>query len=322
MGWKGTMRSIRAEARRAEKRQIQYEKMQMVDRAREAVDLQEQYLDGIQSIHKKFSQTINWKGFIETPEPDSPTRKYFNEEEAKVKWESYSPSFFIKILKLGEWRKERLRIKIEKARSEDELVFEKLMAQYKSDYDKWNNEKKLAERVCSGDLTAYEEVMREQSIITGGSLKCSSYTLKFEGEVLIIEADVLTEDQVLPNKIYSLTKTGKVSEKNFSTTQYNQLYQDYVCSSALAVAKVFLNLFPLEKVVINSMSQVLNTATGTLERQTLLSVFIPKTTLTKINLQHVDPSDCMKNFVHNMSFKNNVGMSPVEQLMIKQGRAS
>jgi hypothetical protein len=59
---------------------------------------------------------------------------------------------------------------------------------------------------------------------------------------------------------------------------------------------------------------LLNPKTGHLEEQTLVSVLVVRETVEQLNIQNIDPSEAMKNFVHNMQFTRTKGFSPVENL--------
>ncbi|MFQ2321333.1 hypothetical protein [Aeromonas dhakensis] len=83
MGWKGTLRSINAAAKRADrhakrrqrellKNQIAYEKMQELEKAAYEVDVFENYIDVIQSIHKDCGDSVDWLKISTSQEPAKP----------------------------------------------------------------------------------------------------------------------------------------------------------------------------------------------------------------------------------------------------------
>ncbi len=59
---------------------------------------------------------------------------------------------------------------------------------------------------------------------------------------------------------------------------------------------------------------LLNPQTGNKEPRVILSVLIPRTTLGTLNLDSIDPVECMRNFVHEMTFSKLKGFTPVAQL--------
>lgn len=97
-------------------------------------------------------------------------------------------------------------------------------------------------------------------------------------------------------------------------TKFYELYQDYVCSGSLRVARELFALFPIEMIIVNAIGNLLNTKTGRMEDTPILSVGIQRETIQNLNLIAVDLSDSMKNFVHRMNFKKSKGFNPVEVL--------
>jgi hypothetical protein len=105
-----------------------------------------------------------------------------------------------------------------------------------------------------------------------------------------------------------------LSIKELPTGRRNEIYQDYVCSAVLRVGRELFALLPIEQVIVNANSDLLNSATGRIESQTILSVLLVRQTMAKINFDSIDPSDSMKNFKCSMNFKKGQGMYPVAPL--------
>lgn len=82
----------------------------------------------------------------------------------------------------------------------------------------------------------------------------------------------------------------------------------------LRVANETFALLPFETVIVTVVGDVLNTQTGHLEVNPLLSVVIPRSTLGKLDLDAIDPSDSMRNFVCRMDFKKNKGFMVVDRI--------
>ena len=82
----------------------------------------------------------------------------------------------------------------------------------------------------------------------------------------------------------------------------------------LRVANETFALLPLETVIVTAVGDVLNTQTGHLDVKPLLSVVIPRSTLRRLDLEAIDPSDSMRNFVCRMDFKKNKGFMVVENI--------
>jgi hypothetical protein len=125
-------------------------------------------------------------------------------------------------------------------------------------------------------------------------------------------------EEVLPKTGKRLLQSGRLSEKPLPKREYYELYQDHVCSAVLRVARDLLAILPIDAAVVTAKDTLLNTGTGHLEEQAILSAAIPRKTLERLNLQLLDPSDSMENFIHQMDFKKTKGLQPVEPLDPRQ----
>lgn len=86
----------------------------------------------------------------------------------------------------------------------------------------------------------------------------------------------------------------------------------------LRVGRELLSILPDDLVVVTAVDDAVNTATGHMDKFPIVSVAVSRKTLETLNMQSIDPSDAMKNFVHNMSFKKTSGFTPVEVLDVNQ----
>lgn len=82
----------------------------------------------------------------------------------------------------------------------------------------------------------------------------------------------------------------------------------------MRVASELFALLPNKMAIVTVVAPLLNTKAGHLEDNPILSVAIPKETLDGLNFEHLDPSDAMGNFVHNMKFLKTKGFTDVEKI--------
>lgn len=125
-------------------------------------------------------------------------------------------------------------------------------------------------------------------------------------------------NDIVPSEVKGLLKSGKLSVKKMPKGQFNEIYQDYVCSCALRVANELFSAIPDNMVVVTAVDELLNTKTGHLEKFPILSACISRNTLKSLNMDTIDPSDSMSNFIHNMSFKKTTGFGAVSR--VESGR--
>lgn len=123
-------------------------------------------------------------------------------------------------------------------------------------------------------------------------------------------------EEVIPNTTkVALRKGVEVKEEQMPPSRFNEIYQDYVCSCILRIAKEVFQLLPvIDNVQINAKGSIMNTSTGNYEEKTIVSVKINRPKLAVLNFDLLDPSDSMSNFEHRMDFKKTEGFKPVEDL--------
>lgn len=143
----------------------------------------------------------------------------------------------------------------------------------------------------------------------------SDISFDVKSEKVSVDFYVHSED-VIPNTTKKLLRKGiEVKEDQLPPSRFNEIYQDYVCSCILKIAKETFQLLPTVNVVqVNAKGSLMNSATGNFEEQTIVSVNINRPKLDELNFDLLDPSDSMSNFEHKMDFKKNEGFKPVEDL--------
>src|SRR5690606_36573018 len=100
-----------------------------------------------------------------------------------------------------------------------------------------------------------------------------------------------------------LTSTGKLSRKNMAKGNFYELYQDHICSVVLRISREVFAYLPVDFAIINAKAEMVDLQSGHLEKKIILSVKIMPETIQRLNLDMIDPSDSMRNFVHNMNLK-------------------
>ncbi len=323
MGWKGAVRSIGAAVRATErdakrrqreldKQQKQYEKMQALEQAAYAVEVYENDIEVIQSIHKECSNPIDWEIVAKSQEPKKPSNLKNNEKVARSKMDNYKPGFIDKIFK----REEKKRISHSEntvsAIEEDKAEYKKNIRSWEKNISDWKESVLLAQLLLNGDEDAKIRAIEELDPFSEISNLGSNLTISVN-ESSLIEATIhIHGNDIVPSEVKSLLKSGKLSVKNMPNGKFNEIYQDYVCSCVLRVANELFSAIPDNMVIVTAVDELLSTKTGHLEKSPILSVCVSRSTLESFNMNNIDPSDSMSNFIHNMSFKKTKGFEPVE----------
>jgi len=325
MSWKGTVRSLQVSARRAErnahrrqreleKRQKEYAKMEALEQAAYEVEVYENHIDILLSIHKECAEPVKWKKILSKPEPKQPQKHGSLEQAATHASVAYRPNFWARLFKLEARQRDALIAKIDAAKIEDDRQYKAQLGEWNAAHAEWAEERDIALRILDGDRQAKLDAIEAfESFEEISHLGSSIEMLVHESGVL--EAKVAIHgSHVIPTEIKSLLKSGKLSTKAMPTGRFNEIHQDYVCSCALRVGRELMAILPDDLVIVTAMDNVLNSSTGHMEDQPILSVAFSRATVDGLNLEAIDPSDAMKNFVHSMSFKKGAGFSAVTAL--------
>ncbi|HEX6431704.1 MAG TPA: hypothetical protein VF008_28635 [Niastella sp.] len=324
MGWRGNLRTLAAYSRQREREAHrrtslaakQYKamlKQEEFENGQRAVQEYNDYLELISSTHKETSETLNWQDVLNEPEPVAPVLTDEHQRVAQKNLANYKPSFFDNLFGSSPKKIKKLQTLVAVAKDNDKKVYEKELEQYNADYPEWAIYQKFAKGVLSSNTETYKKIIEKVNPFSDIKELGSGLNIDFEKNYSIVTllANGIT---VIPDFTLTQTAAGKVSKKKMPVIKFNELYQDYICSCALRVAREIFSFIPIELVIINITSELVNSSTGHLEQQTILSVAMPKTTLDKLNFGTIDPSDSMKNFKHNMKFSKTAGFSVVPNI--------
>lgn len=287
------------------RQQKEIAKQQELERARYEVEVFENKIDLIHSIHKECDDQFNWFEISRLTHPHHKRQPGDHELDAQAKLDAFKPSMIQKMLKTVDKEEEKLRQEVIAAREKDEVESKELI-----------RTTRLANRVLQQDTDAYLQVIEELSPLDDLLEFGSGFEFIIEDpKTLEVEFNVHSKD-VVPTQQKSLTSTGKLSVKEMPKTKYYDILQDYVCSCAIRIARDMFAILPFEMVVVHAMDEVLNTSTGRTEILPILSVKFDKATLNSLNFEAIDCSDSMANFEHNTKFKKTQGFAPVEKVQL------
>ncbi len=325
MGWKGTVRSInssiKASQREAARRDREYEKQRKIDQknkqlfqTRKEYDEYALYCQLIVSLHHECSDPIDWESVSQMKEPKKPRPLKKHENEARNQLDNYKPGLIDKIFKREPKKIQSLKLNVNTAVQKDDQVYTENIDKWNAKKGEWLKETGLANQLLNNDPESKIKVIEHYNPFSKISQIGSEIKFSIEEGSILTGTINVHGNEIIPDKIKSVLQSGKLSTKKMPKGQYNELYQDHVCSVVLRIANEIFSLLPDDLVIINAVDEMLNPKTGHHEEAHILSVALSRSTLSELNLKKLDPSDSMRNFVHHMSFKKLKGFEAIEPI--------
>ncbi|MCM3567774.1 DUF4236 domain-containing protein [Neobacillus mesonae] len=282
------------------KQQREWQKLQEAEQARLQVELYKNRLEQIRSIHHESDDPINWQEVYHRDPPFRPGEDGPSTIAARQQLEAYQPGVMDKLFNRDDQKRQKLYEEIEKAREQDTSLLKGFSHMHE-----------IAGRMLNRDIDTYLEVIEEFNPLDDLVDFGSSFEFGTDNPNEMHVSFEVNAKSVVPEKSLSLTKTGKLSEKALTKTAYYDIYQDYVCSAALRIARDMLALLPINYVFVSAYEDRLNQATGHRETIAILSVKYDRITINRLNFENLDPSEALANFQHKMNFKKTQGFGGI-----------
>lgn len=304
-------------AREAAKRFKEQQKLQEIENVQQAVSDWESYVETIQSVHKNCTEPIDWRQIEETEKPFEPILETKNAAIAQNKLDSFKPSFFDKVFGSTQKKINQLSQQVIQAQQKDKKDFDIAYKNYLDELSNWNELQEISLGIKKKEPESYKNALLYFDPFSDIGELGTKISFIFEENHIDVDLHVNSLD-VIPDYELRQTSTGKLSKKNMPKTRYNELYQDHVCSASMRIAREVFAYLPVDYARINAITTIVNTKTGHLEQQPILSVIFPPQTIEGLNLETIDPSDSMQNFVHNMKFSKTNGFSIVDKVELEK----
>lgn len=327
MGWRGAVRSINAASRRAQRdaarrtreraRHIAaLEKEQAREEAANAVQDYEEYVASLVTLHRTCSPPANWSVRASKAAPPSPFPDKCIELTARQALTNYKPSWWAKLTGQAEKEKHRLEKAVDDAPAADQRAYEAAVAAYRQALEDHEDEVTFASKVIRHDEAAMLEAVKlfeplASIDLLGENLMVRSLNPKRIGVTLSLHGE-----EIIPKDRPKLLASGRASVKPMPKGDYHRLYQDHACSACLRVAREILALLPIDEVLVTAVDDLVDTTIGHLQQTPVLSFLAPRTTMLRMNFNTLDPSDAMKNFIHNMKFSPTAGLTAVQPVEV------
>lgn len=275
-----------------ERRAKEQAKLSQLEQARLEVETYESRVRLLLSIHKDHGEILDWSALANALPMIAPLKHPFHEHRASQQVLLFPPD-----------KKTDSTDFIEKARQKDEIDHLNSLQAYEQDIESWRKWKHLARRVLDGERAAYMEAVTALNPFADIGDLGSRLSFKVHDASLLICGLKVKGVDAIPEQVKALTAAGKVAVKQMPKARFHELYQDYICSCILRVARESFALLPIQTLLITATADAIDTQTGHIVERPVLSVAMPKSVVSQLDFERLDPSDSMANFVHRGDFK-------------------
>jgi len=257
------------------------------------------YINMLISVHLETENDVNWHRVAEEDITyllkEGPNVSSVLEEIA-----NYKPTFRDKLFNRTTAKKMIIEEKLPEAKQLDHEI-----------YQKKQRLKDAAPLILSGDSNAWIMALTEYAPFDDIESFGSQLNFKVINNELVVSLTVGNEE-VVPTDTLSLTSTNKLSRKKMGKTIYLALYQDYVCSCVIRIAREVLAILPIENVLIHVYDY--GQADLPPMKGCILSTRINRENLELLDFENIDCSDTIETFEHNMKYLKTKGFRLVEEL--------
>ncbi len=104
--------------------------------------------------------------------------------------------------------------------------------------------------------------------------------------------------QAIPAEVKTLTSSGRVSVKPMPKGRFHEIYQHYLCGCVLRVTREIFALLPVDGLLVTAAADSLDSCTGQMVEQPVLSVFMPRAVVARLDFERLNSADAMENFQH------------------------
>jgi hypothetical protein len=333
--------------RELEQQQKLYAKMSELQQAEFEVKEYQNYIDRLISIHKDCAEPFDWIELEKTLPPSQPVfgeepklkeieQIHKEEEFYRELLNNYKPTFLGKLFGVDKRKVRKWELALENGRSEDEKNTlsaqeqankdyasamksyksrcEELKKKYEEEYAEYAGLINLAKKINNGDLSSYAYIVQDADPFSEISEFGSEVEFSICSKTKVKATIKVHDDTVIPKQSKSLLKSGKLNIKDLTIGKFNEIYQDYICSASMRIARDLFAILPITEAIVTAKGNCLNKSTGKIDIVPLLSVLFVKETMQNLNFDTLDPSDAMKNFKCNMVFKKSQGMEQTQEL--------
>ncbi len=207
-----------------EKHQKAAAKLEELQQAKYAVEVFENRIEMLLSVHKECSAPVDWQELAKQSQvPEKPLEDFSKSENARKAYENYTPSRFAKAFG-GNSKKARLKEQIDLAVEEDLQANAKRQKEYEEAKHNHETITDIASRLRQKEPTVYIDIINSISPFEEFGYFGTSVEFEVNSANTVTATLTAKSDDVVPKRAKSLTKTGKLSVRDMPKSRFNEIY--------------------------------------------------------------------------------------------------
>ncbi|MER1958841.1 MAG: DUF4236 domain-containing protein [Solibacillus sp.] len=257
------------------------------------------YINMITSVHLEVEDYVDWH-VIADEDISHLLNEGPNVKSVLDEITNYKPTWRDKLFNRVNARKMMIEDKLPEARKFDIAI-----------HQKKQRLKDIAPSILNSDSNMWTNALNEYAPFEDVESFGSKLNFDIKDNELIVNLTVGNKE-VVPIDTLSLTATNKVSRKKMSATNYLALYQDYVCSCVIRIAREVFAIIPIDTVLIHVYD--FSQAEPSPKMGCILSTRVNRVNIENLKFEDIDCSDTIETFEHNMKYLKTKGFKLVEEL--------
>ena len=202
---------------------------------------QESFLTRLEEFHKNWCEPIDWKQ--RSLKPFNKGQLGPGEAMWATKLQSYEPPMLERYIGIHKVKPMYWQYKKRKAANEDLKL-----------YQEWEVNHPFVQQVMSGDQDVWREVVRLHATFHQEQTIAKSYSLhKYDQNTAECDVFLHSMEEVIPSKIEYATKRGQIRYRDFPKTKRIILYESYVYSCLVRVARELFAVLPCRTIYLNGL---------------------------------------------------------------------
>lgn len=263
------------------------------------VEKYEERVLALSQLHLNLIKPIDWNARAKQQPPFKIGEMGQNEAAASQVLKEYKPSFFAKIFKKDKAKLNNLQEQVSEASKKDKKI-----------YAEWLEMVQQAQMFASATPDLYLELLRQTDFFKIESELGVKIRLELKEDEILI--DLVINDTLIPDEVTSLSKTGRLSTKAQTKTNYYSLYQQHICSIILKVVKdCFNTLASIKEISINVIEEKVDPTDGHHKVFLLIQAAFAKEELENLNFERLEPVAAIEGFEPKWKFLKTKGYQPL-----------